>query len=218
MAKYIIDFNRLEVYEAGAMLVTLLAYPDAREEEQRAEVHASLCHHALWIKRTLEPDWELSPQPIKPIYALHTPTDRYLITLPRRLRDRMAAGRMAMGFLKEAVTGRTPELPAGISRVSINQMARLVVDDVGQASAANIPTRVWRPSLPVIHLATAFQAYLDFVERRGGCAFLETFLLNPRAIECVVGIAVAHAAILAQKSRLRIDPARLIEIRLAESH
>jgi hypothetical protein len=37
-----IDFDRLEVYEAGALLVTLLAYPE-EGEETRSEVHASLC-------------------------------------------------------------------------------------------------------------------------------------------------------------------------------
>jgi hypothetical protein len=30
-----IDFDRLEVYEAGALLVTLLAYPEEGEETQR---------------------------------------------------------------------------------------------------------------------------------------------------------------------------------------
>jgi hypothetical protein len=30
----VFDFNRLEVYEAGALLVTLLAYPDASDEAQ----------------------------------------------------------------------------------------------------------------------------------------------------------------------------------------
>src|SRR5437868_14232758 len=44
-----IDFDRLEVYEAGALLVTLLAYPE-EGEETRSEVHASLCAHALRVK------------------------------------------------------------------------------------------------------------------------------------------------------------------------
>ena len=47
---------------------------------------------------------------MKPIYALRNQrdSDRYLRTAQRRLRDRMVAGRMAMGFLKEAVTGVVP--------------------------------------------------------------------------------------------------------------
>ena len=64
-----IDFDRVEVYEAGALLVTLLAYPE-EGEETRSEVHASLCAHALRVKCAIEPDWALPSQPIKPIYAL----------------------------------------------------------------------------------------------------------------------------------------------------
>ena len=56
------------VYEAGAFLVTLLAYPE-EDEETRSEVHASLCAHALRVKCAIEPDWALPSQPMKPIYA-----------------------------------------------------------------------------------------------------------------------------------------------------
>jgi hypothetical protein len=41
MSVRLIDFNRLAVYEAGALLVTLLAFPDASDETQ-GNVHASL--------------------------------------------------------------------------------------------------------------------------------------------------------------------------------
>ena len=44
-----IDFDRLEVYEAGAFLVTLLGYPEEGEETP-SEVHASLCAHALRVR------------------------------------------------------------------------------------------------------------------------------------------------------------------------
>lgn len=93
-----IDFDRLEVYEAGAFLVTLLAYPE-EGEETRSEVHASLCAHALRVKCAIEPDWALPSQPMKPIYALRRQdeNDRFLRTLERRVRDRMLAGRMAIG-------------------------------------------------------------------------------------------------------------------------
>ncbi len=49
-ARYV-DFRRLEVYEIGARLVTLLAFPGEREsEEVRSRVHASLCAYALRAK------------------------------------------------------------------------------------------------------------------------------------------------------------------------
>src|SRR5690242_16422207 len=138
----LVDFNRVEVYEAGAVLLSVLACPGDREEEMRAGVHASLCHHALRVICEIDPDWALSPQRMKPIYALRTSAEvrRDLRTLRRRLRDRMAAGRMAIGILKEKLTGGSIELPVGLSRVSVNQMARLVLADVGQTDPENVNT------------------------------------------------------------------------------
>ena len=80
------------------------------------------------------------PQPIKPIYAFRLEQDisRDLRTLERRMRDRMIAGRMGIGFLKEAVTGRVPE---GLKRLSINELAELVRDDAGTIASP----RMWKP-------------------------------------------------------------------------
>ena len=50
-----IDLDHIEVYEAGALLITLLAYPCEREEVW-AQVHASLCSYALRIRSASEPD------------------------------------------------------------------------------------------------------------------------------------------------------------------
>src|SRR6266478_4299530 len=79
----VFDFNRLEVYEAGALLVTLLAYPDASDEGQ-GHVHASLCTHALRARSEIELEWAIQPQPIKPIYTLREPA---------RLQPRLASSR-----------------------------------------------------------------------------------------------------------------------------
>jgi choline dehydrogenase-like flavoprotein len=115
----VFDFSRLAVYEAGALLVTLLAYPDASDEAQ-GHVHASLCTHALRARSEIEPEWAVQPQPIKPIYTLRSQRDcdRALRTLERCLRDRMVAGRMAIAFLKEALCRQVPELPAGVKRLT----------------------------------------------------------------------------------------------------
>jgi hypothetical protein len=168
-----IDFQQLEVYEIGAMLLTWLAFPDkSGSEEIRSRVHASLCAYALRAKYETDPEWLVSPQSIKPIYALRPQwdIDRDLKTLQRRLRDRMIAARMAIGFLKEAVTGEVPKLPAGINRMSLNQMAALVLDDADYTEPENIETQIWRPSLPVIHLATAIQVMLQIAEPETGPA------------------------------------------------
>ena len=224
MVVHLIDFHRIAVYEAGAALISVLAYPGDGDEELRAGVHASLCHHALRVLCAIEePDWALSPQLMKPLYALRTPDEvrKDLRTLQRRLRDRMAAGRMAIGFLKKAVGGMT-ELAGGPSRVSINQLVRLVLDDTGQIDPENVETRIWRQSLPAIHIASTIQVYLQLAEpemgKLGLKLGLETFLLNRGAIEWVVREAELCASIIEQSPHLPIDPTRLIRVRLADIH
>src|SRR5712672_1686219 len=160
----LIDFDQLEVYEAGALLLTWLAYPHENKEddERRSRVHTALCACALRAKCEMDPVWANSPQSVKPIYLCQTERDlnRSLRTLQRRLRDRMVAARMAYPFLKEAETGEVPELPPSVKRLSINQMAELVLTDAGHTDPENVETRIWRESRPVIHLASAVHGYL----------------------------------------------------------
>jgi hypothetical protein len=200
-----IDCREMQVYEVGAWLLTWLAFPgEDGSEERRGCVHASLCTHALRTRYAIDGEWAVSPQPIKPIYALRSQWEinRDLKTLQRRLRDRMIAARMAIGFLKEAATG---EIPDGLHRMSINQMAELVLGDAGFAEPENIETRIWRPSLPVIHLATAIQLLLHLSEPRVGPLGLETFLLDRGIIELVIHTAEYHRSLIAH-SRLKIKP------------
>jgi hypothetical protein len=180
----VVDLNRVEVYEVGASLITLLAYPREREEVW-AQVHASLCSYTLRIRSASEPDQATVPQPIKPIYAFRLEEDisRDLRTLERRMRDRMIAGRMGIGFLKEAVTGRVPE---GLTRLSINELAELVRDDAGYSEPENVEARIWRPSFPVIHLATALQVLLHLSDPQIGPIGYEALLLGRGVIELVI--------------------------------
>ena len=215
MSLHQIDFNRLQIYEAGALLLTLLAYPDASDETQ-GNIHLSLCSHALRVRSEIEPDWALLAQPIKPIYALRSQRDcnRDLRTIERRMRDRMVAGRMGIAFLREALPGQVLGLPAGVKRLSINQLAELVLD-TRFTDPENVETRIWRQSLPVIHLASAIQVYLTLSEADARPIGLETLLLNREVIELIIQGAEYHETLLAQSRHLRFDPERLIRIRLA---
>jgi hypothetical protein len=216
MSVRLIDFNRLAVYEAGALLVTLLAFPDASDETQ-GNVHASLCNYALRIRSAIEPDWTILPQPIKPFYAFRSERDcnRDLRTLVRRWRDRMVAGRMGIAFLKEALPGQVLELPPAMKRLSINQLAKLVLGDTRFTDPHNVETRIWRPSQPVVHLASAIQVYLTLTEASAPLSGLETLLLNRAMIESVIQGAAYHETLMAQSRHLRFDPEKMIKIRLA---
>jgi hypothetical protein len=216
MSVRLIDFNCLAVYEAGALLVTLLAFPDASDETQ-GNVHASLCNYALKIRSAIEPDWTIVPQPIKPFYTFRSERDynRDLRTLVRRWRDRMIAGRMGIAFLKEALPGQVLELPPTVKRLSINQLAELVLDDTRFTDPHNVETRIWRPSRPVVHLASAIQVYLTLTEAGNPLIGLEMLLLNRAMIESVIQGAAYHETLMAQSRHLRFDPEKMIKIRLA---
>jgi hypothetical protein len=216
MSVRLIDFNCLAVYEAGALLVTSLAFPDASDETQ-GNVHASLCNYALKIRSAIEPDWTIVPQPIKPFYTFRSERDynRDLRTLVRRWRDRMIAGRMGIAFLKEALPGQVLELPPTVKRLSINQLAELVLDDTRFTDPHNVETRIWRPSRPVVHLASAIQVYLTLTEAGNPLIGLEMLLLNRAMIESVIQGAAYHETLMAQSRHLRFDPEKMIKIRLA---
>jgi hypothetical protein len=211
------DLDRIEVYEAGASLLTLLAFPEG-PPEKRAEVQASLCAQELRTRYVSDPQTAVVPQAIKPIYAFRTDEEiaRDLRTVQRRHRDRLVAGRMAMAYVQEGA-GLAPRLPPGMSRLSINALSEMVADDVGMTDSANVEARVWRPSLPVIHLAAAFQYILQTAERLHQSELSWTDWLRDRSlIELTVRVAEHFEELLA-RSRLGLNPDRLIKVRLIQA-
>ena len=106
-------------------------------------------------------------------------------------------------------------LPA-LNDSSLNQMAEFVLSDARQSDPENVETRIWRPSRPVIHLASAVHGYLHL----GPTAELLGFvpLMTDRgALEYVVRSAEYWESLVTKSSRLRINPETLIKIRLAQS-
>jgi hypothetical protein len=216
----LIDLNRMQVYEAGAMLVAFLAYPgdSVADEERRSQLYGALCACMLQAMCDVDPDWASSPQSIKPIYAALTERDcnRSVRSLARLLRDRMVAARMAYPFLKEAESGEPFELPASLKRLSLNQMAELVLTDARYSDPENVETRIWRPSRPVIHLASAVHGYLHLLEPVAELLGFVPLMTDPIVLEYVVRSAEYGESLVAKSRRLRINPETLIKIRLAQ--
>ena len=220
MPEYRIDFSITEVYEAGATLIALLAYPaDTKDDAHRADLHHSLCALALRARAQVDEKWAHSPQHIKPSYALRSDGEiaKDLRTLERRLRDRMIAGQMAVPFLQKASTGRAPRLPRGVERLSINQLSEMVLRQSGHADPENVESRVWRPSLPVIHLAAAIQVLIQVLERSGSRAVhIGDFMTNRGIIEWVVREAKAYEPLISQSPKLSSTSKSLVRLRLID--
>jgi hypothetical protein len=70
MPEIVLDLRHREEYEAGATLVTCLAYPGPSDtDETRGALHKTLCAIALRARYDVCPEWAAAPQWIKPIYA-----------------------------------------------------------------------------------------------------------------------------------------------------
>src|SRR5262249_49577094 len=212
--EYQIDFGKSEVYECGATLVALLAHPTDAQDVARGNLHAPLC--ALAVRAQFYGQaGEFERQSIKPIYALRAEKEisKDLKTLKRRLRGRMGAARIAMAYLQLAPR-QPPRLPAGVRRLSLNQMSELVFEDAGQSDSENVEKRIWRPSLPVIHLAAATAVMIDVAEKEGFGRFTIGELLCCRPlIEAIVREAQAYEPLI-QQSRHFPSTLELVRLRL----
>lgn len=144
-----ISFDRSHVYECGAAVLAILASPDSGSisEGRRAELHASLCCHALWAKFLSNPD-DCEPITVRPqhVFRGNNVVARDIKFVQRRLRERLIVARIAIPFLQKSELGRSPDLPSGVRRLSVNEMAAKVLEDAEQAEASNVKQRYWVPS------------------------------------------------------------------------
>lgn len=216
----LLDFSSSEIYECGATLLAVLAYPGVSTRAQRLSLQMSLCADYLRQLHAGETDASII-LPLKPAYAFRNTQDvrKDIKTLERRLRDRAVAARMFRGFWQEAA-GAEIRLPAGMTKLSLNQVAELVAKDAQQASSENIETRMWRPSIPVIHVAAALENVQLDAERLGEPGFSwGDILISRRLIEEIAAKAENIEEFISNsskiKSQLNIIPAKLVQVRLA---
>jgi hypothetical protein len=218
-SEFILDFSALETYECGAMLLALLAYPVDASDTHRPSLHASLCSEYLRDRYANAAD-EAIPQLLKPIYAFRKERDvkKDLKTLERRLRDRLVAARIIMGFLQEA-SGSAVRLPTGVTRLSLNQLSVLVQTDANQTDPENVESRIWRPSIPVIHIAAAVAVALNDSVRAGVAETSWGDILASRSlIEQIVRYSQLFEIYIENNERIRsqlhIVSDKLIKVRL----
>lgn len=216
----LLDFSNSEIYECGATLLAVLAYPDVSTRTHRIALQMSLCADHLRQLHAGETDASII-LPLKPAHVFRNARDvrKDIKTLERRLRDRAVAARMFRGFLQEAA-GAEVRLPAGMTKLSLNQLAELVAEEAQQASSENIETRVWRPSIPVIHVAAALENILLDAARLGELGFSWGDILTSRQlIEEIARKAQAIEGLISNSSRIKsqlsITPAKLVQLRLA---
>lgn len=211
-----VDLEEPISYEVPALFLTVLGWPGPKEADSRPDLYESIAVWLIQHRCVTDPAWARQQIPIMPA-ALLTISERErqrdLRTLERRLKDRLTAGYMAVAFLKEAESGTPTELPEGVERLSVNQLAAAVAADRGIADPENLETRIWRPSLPVLHLCAAWTVCIQECQRETG---REPSIGDLYAQPGFLALVLTRAALfegLLQKSQLQIDPETLIRFR-----
>lgn len=209
----VLDARSQTLFECGATLLALLAFPLATDAE-RVEIATSLCAAHL---RAMFTEFGNADGLVKAKYAFRDErrikADRK--KLNRLIRDRMVAAKVAVPFLQRA-SGHTVKLPRGVKRLSLNQLAEYAMKEANQSSPENFKTRVWRPSQPVIHLAAAVAVAINDRERMGekktgygnliaDAEFLFRVLTYTKEFEFII-----------KNNKLPIAPKKLVSIQLAQ--
>lgn len=195
-----IDAGKLESFEIGALLIAILAFPDAGEIAERTAVQQAWCTEQLFVTVNANPEIGDEFRERFPHYfELDQGTIRKRLRKTRtRYRDRMVAARMARGFFQEALTNAPALLPEGMTRLSLNELSKLVLPESGQSDPDNIEKRAWTQSRLVIHLAAAFDLY--GLKTNPGAIALQYDLQDLDAHRAVVSLACLH------EQRVLADP------------
>jgi hypothetical protein len=242
----LLDPNQLEPFEIGAALIAMLGFPGSHEIDARRGAFEALCADVVRATCEAEPQKAADLRDRFPTYAAIDAREsrRRLRTLRRRLRDRMFAARMALGYFDEATrhmfasmgeaypdlkpeTGdvelRPTPLPNGLARHSANALIQYHFPHANEDGWQNREHRMWHSSLPVIHFAVAVH-----VLGRHSQSGAETFAYNLDDLDLhrrVLALAEVHEtavhsewerrkAGLKGSSTFEIDPSVLICCRM----
>jgi hypothetical protein len=242
---YLLDLTLFEPFEFGPALLASLAFPGSREDEARKLAFEALCADKLHSFSESEPKKADERRTRYPHYSAINAKERRrrLRTLARRLQDRMTAACIALGYFDEAlrhmfatigemypdlrpeigpVEIRQTPLPDGVRRHSLNSLFAYRYPLADESGCHNRQNRIWRESLPVIHLAVAGQTLSMWFPP--GAVEYNTLLRHVELVRRVVHLAKTHeiagevewgrrCAGVSGSSSFSIDPSILVRCR-----
>lgn len=212
MRKLMISSRRND-FEIGARLLAALAFPGINEAIDRRRAADAWCARIIIFNKTADPSRAAELDKRYPRYATwdQRRINKALRKTKSRLRDRQVAGRMARGYFQECIDQRPAVLPPSMARLSINELAKLVGRESGEHLSENTKKRTWRPSKPVIHLASAFDVVGRFCvpENDNGYDLNDGDLHRE-----VIALAELSERVVDGDPRFRVKPEDLLRIRL----
>lgn len=168
-------------YLPGARLLGILAYPPSSPSDQKwRQAELALCRSVLLAQQQIDPTWAIREQRIIPEHLLFPATDiaKKLAKIQALHGYRLGAAHVAIPFFRQAlrIAGGNP---AEIRRAStIDSRIQCTIDQEADRedwltergidfksrfpkNDHNFETRVFRPSLPVLHIAVAVAVVID---------------------------------------------------------
>jgi hypothetical protein len=125
-----IDLCTIPVYEAGAKMFAVLAYPNAEDVTRYEQYFVALCRAWCQQKACSDPDWALRQQSIRPYF--YAQSDAFFLkTLHaggKKILHRMVSTRQVMPHLKAIELNKEP-LSVGELPPTVNNMAILMARD-----------------------------------------------------------------------------------------
>lgn len=202
--------GEITTYEAWAVVLSVLAWPERRDDEGRwARSQAALCAWYLRSRASQDPDWEWQPQMVKPAYLLldadSVAAEGNLVL--GRVNKALGAARIARPFINPLISDAPPALPAGITRLSLNAAVTFALDRDGNTTKDphNAEQRDVRAFFPVLHLAIALEQILhNLADVRSRPVSIEEAMDSAEALVAVVRLAAFLAPLVRQVEQFKI--------------
>ena len=135
--------------------------------------------------------------------------------MDRRLKDRTTAGLAVLPFLREAYS-KTPQVFPSGKTLSVHQMSEVLLPERKISEIANFESRVWRPSLPVLHLCAAWVTIArDHYDGLGKNLELNKIIFDREILALWLDLAEAYVPLL-ERSRLNVAPDQLIRFEMGK--
>jgi hypothetical protein len=215
-----IFLTEADPYQAGARFLAAVAYPDPSEEKERGLFAQALVRWSLEERIERHKKWADSYQVIRPGYfsgdqKLHS---GILKRGSKKLTERITAAQfIAMPHFRAVETGRFEKFEGFSGKV--NDLSILGAAHLGMqpGSFSTFKSRIWAPSRPVIHAATAFvmwhQVGWDKMGLNPKVNKRLAFLLLPEFVEDVVAISEEYRAQLGHITQFRIEEEETIQFK-----
>ena len=241
--------NNPPSYLPGARLLAILAYPPSSSSDQKwRQAELALCRSVLLAQQQIDPTWATQGHWIIPEHLLFPATDitKKLEKIQALHGHRLGAAHVAIPFFQQALriaggnpaeTRRASTIDSRIQRTIDQEADRedwLTEQGVSIKSRFpkddhNFEHRVFRPSLPVLHIAVAVAVAIDqsqkalrvepsaiqgeFYRDMGGPQInVADFLTNPVLARHVIALAEEYERLTPLLPKLRLP--HIVSLRL----